>query len=443
VPVYVYSPDEAGPWAPGAASRWWLHHALVDMAAQLEARGLRLIVRAGESESVMSELVEETGASSVYWNRCYEPHRTHIDGRIKADLKERGLDVWSGNASLLHEPWEVATQAGQPYKVFTPFSRACAKRPLRSPVPFTGEPVAPGSWPDSLEIRELNLLPSINWDEGMYRAWTPTRKGGWGRLGSFLGHSAGDYKEARDLPAVDGTSKLSPYLHFGQIGPRELVNALQAHRGDAGVETYYNEIIWREFAHHVLYHFPDTPLEPLQAKFDRFPWKRDEIQLEAWKKGMTGYPVVDAGMRQLWRDGWMHNRVRMIVASFLVKHLLQSWVEGARWFWDTLVDADLASNTLGWQWAGGCGADAAPYFRIFNPMTQGKKFDREGKYVREFVPELERVPDKYLHEPWEMPEAVQRACGVIIGEAYPHPIVEHRSARERALEAFATVKGDS
>jgi len=440
VPLYIHAPAEAGEWAPGGAARWWLHHALEDLHAQLAEHDFRLILRQGESEKVLLDLVSETDAEAVYWNRCYEPHRTAIDGRIKSDLKKADIDCWSGNASLLYEPWEVATKAGQPYKVFTPFSRACGQLSRRSPVKAKGKPRAPKTWPESLGLSELGLLPEIDWDEGIEKAWTPTRKGGWGRLGAFLKNAVDNYDEARDLPATDGTSRLSPYLHFGQIGPREIAETLASQKQTKGLKAFDNEIVWREFAYHVLYHFPDTPTQPLQPKFERFPWESDKQLLRAWQKGRTGYPIVDAGMRQLWRDGWMHNRVRMIVGSFLVKHLLHSWVDGARWFWDTLVDADLASNTLGWQWAGGCGADAAPYFRIFNPITQGKKFDADGAYVREYVPELKKVPDKYLHEPWDMPEEVQRACGVILGETYPHPVIEHRKGRERALEAFESVK---
>ena len=239
---------------------------------------------------------------------------------------------------------------------------------------------------------------------------------------------------------MDGTSRLSPYLHWGQIGPREVAAAIRQSTDSKGKATFYRELIWREFAHHVLYHFPDTPEEPLQRKYGRFPWRKDRDQLQAWQRGQTGYPIVDAGMRQLWETGWMHNRVRMIVASFLVKHLLQSWEEGASWFWDTLVDADLASNTLGWQWAGGCGADAAPYFRIFNPMIQSEKFDSKGGYIRRYVPELGKVPDKYIHTPWEMPEDVQKACGCRIGSDYPAPVIEHKAGRERALEALQSIK---
>jgi deoxyribodipyrimidine photo-lyase len=348
-PVYVYAPGDAGRWAPGGAARWWLHHALDELDRQLREKGLRLIIRRGSSEPEIMRLAEETGAAGVYWNRCYEPWRMRIDGRIKNRLKADGREGWSGNASLLREPWEVATQAGSAYKVFTPYSRACAR--LREPAAFdsAGAPPAPRRWPVSLRLDELGLLPKSGWDKGLAEFWTPTRQGGLGRLGAFLKGRAAAYGTARDHPWTDGTSRLSPYLHFGQIGPREVASAIRKQgAGGAGLEAFHRELIWREFAYHVLYHFPDTPERPLQGAYRDFPWRSDAAEdLAAWRAGRTGYPVVDAGMRQLWRTGWMHNRVRMIVASLLVKHLLISWEEGARWFWDTLVDADLASNTLG------------------------------------------------------------------------------------------------
>lgn len=440
VPVYIWAPEDAGDWAPGAASRWWLHHALEDLGAALGKHGLRLILRAGPSEGEILRLAEETGASAVYWNRCYESFRMRIDGRIKSRLKETGREAWSGNASLLREPWEVSTQSGGPYKVFTPYARACGKVRDRAPVEARGQPGMPDRWPESLSIGDLGLLPDIPWDSGLRESWTPTRAGGTGRLGAFLKSHGDSYARDRDSPAEDGTSGLSPYLHFGQLGPREVVAALSGRDQSKGLTAFYREIIWREFAYHVLYHFPDTPERPLQPRFEHFPWRREEAVLERWQSGQTGYPIVDAGMRQLWETGWMHNRIRMVVASFLVKHLLHNWYDGARWFWDTLVDADLASNTLGWQWAGGCGADAAPYFRIFNPMTQGEKFDSEGDYTRRYVPELRAVPDKYLFRPWELPAEVQRAVGCRIGEDYPAPLIDHRVGRERALEAFEQVK---
>jgi deoxyribodipyrimidine photo-lyase len=442
VPVYIHAPAEAGRWAPGGAARWWLHNALADLQAQLEERGLRLIVRSGDSETELMRLIGECGAAGVYWNRCYESFRMQIDGRIKRRLREAGVDAWSGNAGLLREPWEVATQAGNAYKVYTPYSRACAKLREPEPVDSGGHAPAPAGWPHSLPIERLGLLPRSGWDAGLAEFWTPTRQGGLGRLGAFLQSRVEGYASGRDYPAVDGTSRLSPYLHCGQIGPREVAAAIrrQDKRGK-GLDTFHRELIWREFAYHVLYHFPATPERPLQGAYARFPWREDiSNDLAAWQAGRTGYPIVDAGMRQLWRTGWMHNRVRMIVASLLVKHLLISWEEGARWFWDTLVDADLASNTLGWQWAGGCGADAAPYFRIFNPITQGEKFDGQGAYIREYVPELARVPERHLHQPWEMPEPEQRAAGCVIGRDYPAPVVEHKAGRTRALQALARLK---
>lgn len=441
VPVYIHAPGEAGEWAPGAARRWWLHHALEDLGAQLAEEGLRLVLRCGESAGTLMRLLEETGADAVYWNRCYEPFRIQHDGRIKNRLKEAGIEAWSGNASLLREPWEVATGSGGPYKVYTPYARACARTTDPEPVTGRGEEARPPEqWPRSQSLEDLGLLPDTPWDDGLRSFWNPTREGGLGRLGAFIKNRMPSYADDRDIPGEDGTSRLSPYLHTGQIGPREVVAALRRHPEGRGRETFYRELVWREFAYHVLYHFPDTLERPLQLKFDHFPWRREAGDLRAWRKGQTGYPIVDAGMRQLWRTGWMHNRVRMVVASFLVKHLLHSWRDGERWFRDTLVDADLASNTLGWQWAGGCGADAAPYFRVFNPITQGEKFDPEGSYTRTYVPELKNVPDRYLFKPWELPASVQEAVGCVIGRDYPEPIIEHKAGRERALEAFASIK---
>lgn len=440
VPLYIHAPDEAGQWKAGAASCWWLHHALEDLEAELKQAGLRLVLRRGESQAVLQELLEETGARAVYWNRCYEPFRVRLDGRIKSALKEADIEAWSGNSALLREPWEVATGTGNPYKVYTPYAKACAKLPEKEPLAIEGRPVVPESWPQSDSLDEMGLLPELDWDSGMREFWEPTREGGLKRLQAFLADPVKAYGKDRDFPAIDGTSRLSPYLHFGQIGPREVAAAIRKAGKGKGLETFHRELVWREFAYHVLYHFPDTPEEPLQRKYANFPWERDKELLKAWQKGRTGYPIVDAGMRQLWETGWMHNRVRMIVASLLVKHLLHSWEDGAAWFWDTLVDADLASNTLGWQWAGGCGADAAPYFRIFNPMTQSEKFDAPGEYIRRYVPELKKVPGKYLHTPWEMPAPVQEACDCVIGTDYPAPVIEHKAGRERALAALASLK---
>ncbi len=441
VPVYIHAPDEEGDWAPGGASRWWLHHALEDLTAALEGVGLRLVIRRGGSLKALRRLAKETGAAAVYWNRRYEPEVTRRDAGVKEALANDGLEAKSFNSSLLFEPWTVRTGQGKAYKVYTPFSRTVMAKGFADPVETRAKrPAAPAEWPESMEVSDLGLLPEIPWDEGIRKAWTPTRRGGLRRLNDFLDGPVRDYADARDIPAEDGTSRLSPYLHFGQVGPREAVARALSGNPGKGRETFVRELVWREFAYHVLYHFPDTPRQPLQDAFRRFPWRTDKAALRAWQQGRTGYPIVDAGMRQLWETGWMHNRVRMVVASFLVKHLLLPWQAGACWFWDTLVDADLASNTLGWQWAGGCGADAAPYFRIFNPMTQGSKFDGGGDYVRRFVPELAELPAKHIHTPWEAPPDVLRRAGVRLGDTYPEPIVDHREGRERALGALAKVR---
>ncbi len=442
VPVYILDEKAGGDWAFGAASKWWLHHALTDLSRQLEAVGSGLILRKGESGEELKQLVDEIEAGSVYWNRCYEPWRVKEDSRLKSALQDAGVEAWSGNASLLREPWEISNQQGGAYKVYTPFSKACAqKKPNKQPVESgDGQPAEPESWPESTGLPELKLLPEIPWDSGLEKAWNPTREGALDRLREFLKDAVGEYKDKRNLPGEDGTSRMSPYLHWGQIGPREIEAQLSEVPDSPGKATYYNELVWREFAYHVLYHFPDTPDEPLQPAYSDFPWEHDASMLKAWQKGQTGYPILDAGMRELWQTGWMHNRVRMIAASFLVKHLLHSWKEGARWFWDTLVDADLASNTLGWQWAGGCGADAAPYFRIFNPIIQGKKFDPEGDYIRTYVPELEKVPNAKLHTPWELSEAEQSEYGCVLGKDYPLPVIEHGEGRDRALKALQAMK---
>ncbi|MGA1204406.1 MAG: cryptochrome/photolyase family protein [Opitutales bacterium] len=436
VPVYIHSIGEASGWEPGAASRWWLHHALKDLAAQLEKTGSRLILRSGIPAQVLEELVQESGSTGVYWNRCYEPWRVREDGRLKTALSKRGLDVWSGNGSLLREPWEVATAQGGAYKVYTPFARALTRMPIQGPLGTLGPPAVPDRWPNGDALDSLSLLPAVPWDAGLAKAWIPSRKVGLECLGNFIETALGPYDRDRDYPGIDGTSRLSPYLQWGQIGPREVVARVSHCPDSSGKATFLKELYWREFANHVLYHFPDTTERPLQPAFGQFPWRHESAELKLWHEGKTGYPIVDAGMRQLWQTGWMHNRVRMIVASFLVKHLLHSWKAGARWFWDTLVDADLANNTLGWQWAGGCGADAAPYFRVFNPIIQGRKFDPEGRYIRRYVSELESVPVRHIHAPWGMTQTEQEQSHCRIGRDYPQPVIEHTEGRARALAAW-------
>lgn len=448
IPVFIWSPEEEGPWEPGAASRWWLHHSLLAFQSDLAESGLSLRIRSGESLRVLKALVKETGATTVFWNRLYDPAALVRDTEVKTSLRGMGLEVKSYNAALLCEPWEIQTREENPYQVFTPFWKALrmevdASDPLPAPKKLQG------SAPDSEEsaVEDLGLLPRIDWAGGMRAAWTPGEKGAWKEFDRFRRAGLEEYPEARDYPAIVGTSRLSPHLHFGEIGPRQIwAKLLKNEPGDllqkrgAPAGEYLREVAWREFAHHLLYHFPHTPERPLRDKFLAFPWEENPEALGKWKKGQTGYPIVDAGMRELWTTGWMHNRVRMIVASFLVKDLRIHWLSGARWFWDTLVDADLASNTLGWQWTAGCGADAAPYFRIFNPVRQGEKFDPSGEYVRKWVPEIAALPDKWIHAPWEADARTLAEFGIRLGEDYPEAMVDHTVERDRALEAFQSLK---
>jgi len=438
IPIFIWSPEEEAPWAPGAASRWWLYHSLAALERMLRTRGSRLIIRQGKTTSVLKELLETTRAAAVYWNRRYEPAVIERDTALKKSLKQTGVKTESFNAALLYEPWDLKTQAGHPFQVFTPFWNACQNQP-EPPVSKENKnhPPSPRTWPASDPLEKLKLLPALDGAKKFSSCWVPGEGGAQAQLKQFLEERLSLYPHERNRPDHEGSSRLSPHLHFGEISPRQVWQAIKrkaargAERGlFLGAETYLREIGWREFAHHLLYHFPQTPQDPLRPAFKNFPWLKNKIALKRWQQGQTGYPIVDAGLRQLGATGWMHNRVRMIVGSFLVKDLLLPWQEGARWFWDTLVDADLANNTLGWQWIAGCGADAAPYYRIFNPVLQGEKFDPEGHYVRQWVPELKRLPASAIHKPWELSS---RPAG------YPTPIVDHSLARTHALAALKQV----
>ncbi|MBI1320638.1 MAG: deoxyribodipyrimidine photo-lyase [Candidatus Hydrogenedens sp.] len=442
VPVFIWNPEEDGAWAPGGASRWWLHFSLAALQTDLEKTGGQLVLRQGDSLETLQALIEETGADAVYWNRLYEPEAIARDTRIKAALTQQGIEARSFNGSLLIEPPEFFNKQGGPWKVFTPFYKAALRDVgIGDPLPAVEALPAPKQWPADVPLETLDLLPRIDWAAGIRATWTPGETGAWEQVERFK-EGVAAYKEDRDKPQLMATSRLSPHLHFGEISPRAAITAIQATEDGAsnGAQHFVSEMYWREFGHYLLFHFPETTVAPLRPEFEAFPWHDDPEALRAWQRGRTGYPLVDAGMRELWKTGWMHNRVRMVVASFLVKHLLIPWQQGAAWFWDTLVDADLANNTLGWQWTAGCGADAAPYFRVFNPVLQGLKFDPEGEYIARYVPELAALPAKYRHEPWLADDITLRAAGVVLGDTYPHRIVDHGEARDAALAAYQAIK---
>jgi deoxyribodipyrimidine photo-lyase len=448
IPVFIRAPDEENPWPPGGASDWWLHQSLGALDANFRELGSRIIFRRGPVLETLRALVKETGATGVFWNRRYEPAVIVRDAKIKDALRADGLKADSYNAALLFEPWTVKNKSERPFQVFTPFWKHCLTldephEPCRAPDKIP----APEKWPKSLDLKELVLEPKIDWADGFRTAWKPGETGAQENLKTFLANTFADYGKKRNRPDLAGTSRLSPHFHFGEIGPCQVWHALKAFARKRALKPgqwhgsqFLAEVGWREFAHHLIFHFPRTTDEPLRREFEKFPWRDDKKLLRAWQKGLTGFPIVDAGMRELWTTGWMHNRVRMITASFLVKDLMLPWHAGAKWFWDTLVDADLAQNSLGWQWMAGCGADAAPYFRIFNPMTQGEKFDPSGDYIRRWCPELAKLPAEWIHEPHAAPIEALRAAGISLGKSYPEPVVNHAAARVDALAAFAKLK---
>ncbi|MBC7908825.1 MAG: deoxyribodipyrimidine photo-lyase [Rhodospirillaceae bacterium] len=443
IPIYIHQPEAAGEWAEGGASRWWLHHSLESLGRSLAALGTPLRLLRGPADRVLPQLAQETGATSVLWNRRTEPWANQQDTIIAAELKALGITPRSFNAALLFQSGAIVSQSGRPFKVFTPFWKACLAAP--PPAPPLPAPTTLRPWGGALAVEDLDqwgLLPTKpDWACGLRQSWQPGEAAAQSRLAEFLSEGVTQYAGNRDVPAQPGTSRLSPHLHFGEISPRQIFHAIRrtAEPGQ-GSERFLAELGWREFSAHLLHDCPDLPERPLRPEFERLAWRHDTDGLRAWQQGRTGYPLVDAGMRQLWATGWMHNRVRMVTASFLVKDLLVRWQEGEAWFWDTLVDADLASNAASWQWVAGCGADAAPFFRVFNPVLQGEKFDPKGRYVRQWCPELANLPDKWLHQPWRAPAQVLRQAGVVLGETYPVPLVDHDQARKRALAAFAELK---
>ena len=448
VPLFILDDEDAGPWAEGGASRWWLHGSLTRLGERLRALGSPLVLRRGPAPAILAEVLGQTGASALYWSRRHEPWALRREPGIFALARSLGCEARAFPGALLRDPAELRNRAGEPYRVFTPFWKALrAAGPMPGPMRAPDRLRAPASPVPGEDLDSWSLLPrSPDWASAMRAQWQPGEAGARERLAAFLEEAVFEYDMRRDHPALPGTSRLSPHLAFGEIGPRAAwVAAMATHaRGEEptprGVEAFVREIAWREFCAHLLHHVPSLVESPLRPEFERFPWIEDAAGLRAWQRGATGFPIVDAGMRELWTTGWMHNRVRMIVASILVKDLLVHWRRGEAWFRDTLVDADLASNVANWQWVAGSGADAAPFFRIFNPVLQGRRFDPGGEYVRRWVPELAGLPADLVHAPWEARPVELAAAGITPGRTYPEPIVDHHLARERALAAFRDIR---
>ena len=442
LPIYILDDENSQEFKMGSASRWWLHNSLQSLNESLDGK---LSIYSQNPEIVIQELLKKYEVKAVFWNRCYEPWRIDRDIDIKAYLDDKNIENKSFNSHLLWEPWEISKDDGTPYRVFTPYYKKGCLNAEEPRLPSKNLKIDSIFYDQDCEqIDTLDLLPRINWYSQIQEAWKPGEEGAQKRLDQFLEEGLLDYKEGRNFPFKENVSRLSPHLHFGEISPNEVWYQAKTKESVSGIqkslEHFLSELGWREFSYYLLYHFPSLPKQNFQAKFNKFPWIKNESFLESWQKGETGYPIVDAGMRELWQTGYMHNRLRMVVGSFLVKNLLIDWREGEDWFWDCLVDADLASNSAGWQWVAGSGADAAPYFRIFNPVTQGLKFDPEGEYTKKYVPELKLLPNKFLFSPWEAPKEILEKAGIELGKDYPEPIVDLKYSRELALEAFGKTK---
>ncbi len=447
--LYVWNKKATGYHMPGAVSRWWIHHSLQIFSAHLKTAGNDLTIRHGKTLEVLSNLLKEFPNSHVFWNQSCDPMGQEIERNLLAFLETEKTEGHGFHGNTLINPATILTQSHTPYRVFTPFwnrlqNTLSLSPPLPAPRTLPPQPSVP---PQSFPLASLQLLPNIDWAEGIRKSWTPGEHGAEAALKKFLRTPVTVYAMDQDRPDFSHTSQLSPHLHFGEISPGRIWQAIQHakqknHNVQArkSYEVYLRQIAWREFSQYLLRHFPQTVHEPLNSTYQTFPYRNNARSLRTWQKGLTGFPIVDAGMRELWHTGWMHNRVRMITASFLTKDLLLPWQKGAKWFWDTLVDADLANNTMGWQWVAGCGADASPFFRIFNPITQGKKFDPDGRYVRKWVPELAGLPSTFIHQPWEGPPLLLAEANVTLGETYPQPMIDHAVARNRAILAYQKFK---
>lgn len=442
IPVFIGSPEEAMEDQNAAASLWWLHHSLLELTHNLQALGAPLVLRKGSSLEVLRDIIRETNANALFFNERYEPAIRHRDEQIKSELLEEGIQVESFASHLLFQPQSIANQQGQAYKVYTPFWKQCLKMKVEKPVPTPDSLSMSSANATTIPLEKLGLLPKRDWHQKLESYWKPGETEAMKQWTTFLNHGISDYPSKRDFPSSKGVSQLSPHLAWGEISPKwvwqSLLNVEESQHSTT--EAFKKQLIWREFAYHQLIHFPHLTEFPLRPEFHVFPWEDNEKDFTLWKKGRTGYPLVDAGMRELWETGYMHNRVRMITASFLVKHLLIPWTKGATWFADTLVDYDVANNAIGWQWVTGCGIDASPYFRIFNPVKQGESFDPHGDYVRQWVPELSKLPTRYIHQPWKAPKNILQSSGITLGVTYPTPIVEHEMGRERALVSYRSIK---
>ena len=440
--IYILDDDSNKAQPIGAASRTWLHHSLLKLNQSLNGM---LNLYKGNATDILADLHERFQIKSVYWNRCYEPWRISRDKTLKASFELQAIPVYSFNASLLQEPWTILKADNSPYKVFTPYHRKAIELTTpqsRKPFPLLEQQIKSNVIYDqaSSNISELALLPKLAWDKGFYELWDPGEQGAQEAINGFLLSTINDYQQGRDYPAINSISRISPHLHFGEISPRQIIDKLQYLEYDHNIEHYIRELNWREFSYYLLFHWPQIVNENLKPSFNQFPWQNNANHLAKWQQGQTGYPLVDAAMRELWQTGFMHNRMRMLTASFLTKNLLIDWRLGADWFWDCLLDADLASNSASWQWVAGCGTDAAPYFRIFNPITQGEKFDPQGTYTKQYVPELKELPNEYLFKPWLAPKSILEQANIKLGEHYPLPIVDIKTSREQALQAYEVTK---
>ena len=441
LPLFILDEQAPGRWAMGGASRWWLHHSLTSLQHDLAQRGSTLILRRGDALAIIKDIAGRAAVAEIFTGGSADPWARQLDQQVAATLDIR---LHRMRTTTLFNPDAVRTKGGGPYAVYTPFANACLalggpKQPEPAPRTITAAPSL-----ESERLQDWNLLPlKPDWAAGLRDTWTPGEAGARQRAEAFLTHGLTGYDTGRDQPAGEGTSMLSPHLHFGEISVAQLWYMAHQRPASKGRDIFIRELLWREFCANLLWHNPALPDEPLKPEFARMPWRDDRPALNAWQQGRTGVPIIDAGMRQLWQIGWMHNRIRMITASFLIKHLMIPWQIGEAWFWQTLVDADLSSNAGNWQWVAGCGADAAPYFRIFNPVLQGRKFDAQGDYVRRFVPELAGLDARYIHAPWETPPEVLANAGVVLGQTYPHPIVDLAMGRGRALDAYAQIRAAS